>query len=175
MHRLVLVRHAKSDYPAGVADHDRPLSPRGHRDAPALGRWLAEHVVISDPASARIVVSSALRAQQTWLGASGLVSPHWGDVPSETEPDIYEASPHTLRQIARRVSAESVDTVVLVGHNPGMALLALELSRPSDLRAQVGERFPTSSVAVLTTEDPWSSALTDVGAFTLDSVGIPRG
>ena len=41
--RLILLRHAKSDYPLGVPDHDRPLNERGRRDADAAGAWLAEH------------------------------------------------------------------------------------------------------------------------------------
>ena len=60
--RLVLLRHAKSDYPDEVADHDRPLAARGRRDAPLVGRWLARSGYRPDA----VICSTARRARETW-------------------------------------------------------------------------------------------------------------
>ncbi len=48
-HDLILIRHAKSDYPPGVPDHDRPLNARGLRDAPRIGAWLATARAVGIP------------------------------------------------------------------------------------------------------------------------------
>ena len=60
-HTLVLMRHAKSDYPPGVADHDRPLAPRGIREAGLAGDWLRANT----PAIDAVLCSTATRARQT--------------------------------------------------------------------------------------------------------------
>jgi phosphohistidine phosphatase SixA len=66
--RLVLLRHAKSDWP-DVADQDRPLAKRGRRDAPAVGRWLGQSGYAPDA----VICSTALRARETWeLASAGL-------------------------------------------------------------------------------------------------------
>ena len=66
--RLVLLRHAKSEWP-DVADHERPLAKRGRRDAPVVGRWLAESGYAPDA----VVCSTARRARETWtLAEAGL-------------------------------------------------------------------------------------------------------
>lgn len=62
LRRLVVLRHAKSAWPDGVADHERPLAPRGRRDAPAAGRWLREAGCVPD----LVVCSTAGRTRQTW-------------------------------------------------------------------------------------------------------------
>jgi len=61
--RLILLRHAKSAWPVGVGDHDRPLARRGRREAPLAGRWLNENAREIDLA----VCSSANRTRQTWM------------------------------------------------------------------------------------------------------------
>ena len=55
MRRLILLRHAKSDWPPGMVDHDRPLAARGRRAAPLIGRWLVDNGFVPD----RAVVSTA--------------------------------------------------------------------------------------------------------------------
>src|ERR1700744_695336 len=67
--RLVLLRHAKSDWP-DVADHERPLAKRGRRDAPVVGRWLGASGYTPDA----VVCSTALRARQTWELASAALA-----------------------------------------------------------------------------------------------------
>jgi len=174
--RLLLIRHAKSDYPLGVADHDRPLNARGARDAPAVGRWLADHVAPS--VGTRVCLSGAERVQQTWTLAAGELGEEWSAVPVVTDDRVYEASPGTLRQVILdqlRVEGAEPTTVVLVGHSPGLPQLVAELGRPSAIRADALEKFPTSAVAVLETRLPWTQAAEGPATFDVSSFAIPRG
>ena len=140
MRTLLLLRHAKSDYPAGVPDHDRPLNERGRRDAPVAGRWLTAHA----PALDLVLVSSARRAQQTWQLASADL-----DVPGvvRTEPRVYEASVSILLNVVRSIP-ETVQSALLVGHNPGLEELAELMANdgePSASRA-ISVKYPTSEI-----------------------------
>lgn len=165
--RLLLVRHAKSDYPVGVADHDRPLSARGQRDAPEIGHWLSRLLSPSD--SVEVIVSSAARAQATWALAQGTFRP--GAV--ETDPRIYEASPTMLREVIGEHAGDS--DILVVGHNPGLAMLVAELGAPGPTRAEALARFPTSAIAVLESSLPWADALEGIGTFEVTAFAIPRG
>ena len=167
---LVIVRHAKSDQkqPVTVADHDRPLSRRGRRDAPALGRWLAAAVGTPD----LVLCSSALRAQQTWqLAAAQLVE---APVP-RVRPELYLASPGKVLALVREVSAD-VRTLVIVGHEPVQSTLVQALAGPgSSVQAltALAAGFSTSAVAVLEADGPWD-ALQPHGA-RLSDFAVPRG
>ena len=110
--RLILVRHAKSDWGnPSLTDHDRPLNKRGRRQAPVLGTMVREHL----EGTTRAIVSTATRAQETW-GALGL-SEEVTDVHHES--DLYMASASTMTEIAHLTHREGVvDTLILVGHNP---------------------------------------------------------
>jgi len=142
-HTLILLRHSKSDWSGNEADIDRPLAKRGRRQAPEAGQWLATHVDRIDMA----VVSIAKRARTTW----DLVSAELGERP-ETRPDdnAYAASVGELLDIVRSLD-EELDTVVLVGHNPGLEDLAQTLT--GDWTA-----LPTSALAVIELDGPWASA-----------------
>ncbi|MBO0820355.1 MAG: histidine phosphatase family protein [Nocardiopsaceae bacterium] len=145
-HRLVLLRHAKSGYPDGVADHDRPLAKRGQRDAPVAGRWLADHGYRPDA----VVCSTALRARQTWeLAATGL-----SEAPARLERRVYDATVLGLLMLVREFG-EDQRTVLLVGHNPGLAELAVGLADPPPAPPPA---FPTAAVAVLGIPGPWADA-----------------
>jgi phosphohistidine phosphatase len=147
LRRLVLLRHAKSDWPEDVADHDRPLAPRGRRDAPLVGRWLVRSGYLPDA----VVCSTARRARETWeLAAAGLPAP---PVP-RVESRVYEATVLGLLMLVRELPDE-LRTVVFVGHNPGLAELAVGLAAPPPYPPA---SFPTAAVAVLGIPGPWSSA-----------------
>lgn len=156
--RLVLMRHAKSDWSTELADHGRPLAARGQRDAPAAGRWLNDNVGPID----MVVCSTATRARQTWeLAAAAL----------DTEPEVrheervYDASAGELLALVHELP-DSVHTVALVGHNPGMEQLASLLA---------GESLPfrTPTLAVVS----WSGAWADAGPAVAAVEGhtTPRG
>jgi phosphohistidine phosphatase len=149
-HRLILLRHAKSDWPADIADHDRPLAKRGRRDAPAVGRWLGTSGYIPDA----VVCSTARRTRETWkLAAGGLAEVVPGAAPPVSyEPRVYEASVLRLLMLVREF-AEDHRTVLLIGHNPGMAELTAGLA---DKPPPPPLSFPTAAVAVLTISGPWA-------------------
>ena len=165
--RLILLRHAKSDYPPGVADHDRPLNERGRRDASAAGAWIAEHRDELFDGTAVALVSSALRAQETW----GRIAEHLTDLPSMTEPRLYEAACSTLMTIA---DASGADTVLVVAHNPTIQETASFLAAPGGLGLldRVRSKYPTCGLAVLdlSATDPWAGGSADLAAFE-----VPRG
>ncbi|GAB2850800.1 histidine phosphatase family protein [Streptomyces deserti] len=168
LRRLVVLRHAKSAWPEGVADHERPLAPRGLRDAPAAGRALAETDCLPDLA----LCSTAVRARQTWE----LVAAQWGTPPPvRYDPRLYAADAADLLAVVHEVPAE-VDTLLLIGHNPGLEDLVLELAGDGldDTLERVRTKFPTSAIAVLS----WRGAdWRDLapGAALLTSVAVPRG
>jgi phosphohistidine phosphatase len=122
---LVLLRHAKSAWPDGVPDHDRPLAGRGRRDAPAAGRWLRAtgHV------PGQVVCSTAQRARQTWqLAESGLMEGQAGSAPRVGfERQVYGASAADLLGLIRQTPTD-IESLLLVGHEPAMSGLALTLA-----------------------------------------------
>lgn len=164
MHTLVLQRHAKSDYPPGVPDHDRPLAARGRRDAPVAGAWLAEH----GPALDLALVSTAVRARQTW----DLIAPAIPTVATSLDGRIYEASVGTLLRVISEIS-EDVDSAIVVGHNPGLEDLAGYLATSGSVRdrSRMSEKYPTSALAVLTSQHPWAQ----FGDAELVAFEVPRG
>ncbi len=151
--RLVVMRHAKSDYPAGVADHDRPLNARGERDALRAGPWLRDHRDDLVTGSASLLVSSARRTQRTWE----LAGRFWTDLPMRVEPELYAADVTTVLHVA---AAEAADTVVIVGHNPAMHGVVLHLAGgdPDGLLPSIAWKFPTCAIAALELDalEPWS-------------------
>jgi phosphohistidine phosphatase len=140
---LVLLRHAKSDWSHDEPDLARPLAKRGRRQAPEAGGWLAANLHRLDLA----VVSPANRARSTWdLVAARLDSPP----PTRVDDRVYAASVDELLEVVRELPAE-LERVVLVGHNPGL----------EDLVETLAGRWvplPTSALAVLELNGPWSAA-----------------
>jgi len=141
---LLLLRHAKSswDDPA-LEDFARPLSPRGEAAAPRMGAYIAEH----DLAPELILCSPAVRARQTL----DLVLPHLpGDPTVVYEESLYLAAPSVLLARLRRVEGK-VRRVMIVGHDPGMQGLALELAGEGDSRLMqaLAGKFPTAGLAVI--------------------------
>lgn len=150
---LILLRHGKSGYPAGVADHDRPLGERGLREARLAARWMREEGLAPDA----IICSTATRARET-LTATGF------DAPTRFDADIYDNTTEAVRGAIAR-EASGARTVLLVGHFPALPLLAMEL----DPAAEISE-FKTSAYAVLTTGQAWA----DLSSAHLVGVRTPR-
>jgi phosphohistidine phosphatase len=144
MRRLMLLRHAKSDWSLpGQSDHDRGLAPRGRKAAPLMGRYIAEHGLIPD----RVIVSTAKRTQETWR----LVAEALPRVPPvDFEDRIYEASPRDILA-AIADTPGSARTLLVVGHNPGFQDTAnlLVASGEKRLRNGLAEKFPTGALAVI--------------------------
>ncbi len=116
---LTLIRHAKSsrDIPQ-LPDHDRPLNPRGHRDAPAMGKYLdvtfrfAPDCIISSPAT-RALATARLIGES--IG--------YDEWQISLEERIYEAPVGALLEVVWKLP-DTLSHVCLVGHNPGMENLA---------------------------------------------------
>ncbi|WP_238332708.1 histidine phosphatase family protein [Acetobacter sp. DmW_136] len=125
MRRLVLLRHAESaSAPLGdfspEADMNRPLTPAGQEAARRCGHWLAAHSIVPDS----IICSPALRTRQTLAGAVMALPPTLP--PPDYCADIYEATPEALLAHIQQVPDTAL-TVLMVGHNPGISLLAHHL------------------------------------------------
>ncbi|UGT39163.1 histidine phosphatase family protein [Nocardia yamanashiensis] len=159
---LILMRHGKSGYPEGVADHERPLAPRGQREAALAGDWLRA----TQPKIDAVLCSTATRTRET-LAATGITAP------VTYESAIYEASPHTLIELVQ-LADENVETLLLVGHSPGMPWTAWELAanRNSAAAEDMSRKFPTSALAVLEFDRPWAAA--DPGTGELVRFHVPR-
>jgi phosphohistidine phosphatase len=149
--RLVLLRHAKSDWP-DVADHDRPLAKRGRRDAPVAGRWLGTSGYVPDA----VICSTARRARETWeLAGAGLAEAVPGAAPAvRYEPRVYDSTVLGLLMLIREFP-DDWRTALIVGHNPGVAELTVGLVAPPP---EPPSAFPTAAVAVLGLPGDWASA-----------------
>ncbi len=151
MRRLLLLRHAKSDRPPGVPDHDRPLYRRGARDCAVIGTYLAHNALIPE----RVLCSTAKRTRETWdLVAHQLPKPP----PVDFEDRLYEADPQAILTLLRG-TAQKVHSLLVVGHNPGIQRLALTLVASGDVEARerLHEKFPTGALAVIDFAlDEWS-------------------
>jgi phosphohistidine phosphatase len=152
MRKVILLRHAKAsrDDPA-IDDHDRPLNARGRAAAPLMGRWLAERGHVPDT----VLCSSSERTKET-VRRIAEVLPGWPE--PAVEGELYHASPEAMRARLARL-AQECRTVMLVGHNPGLASLLRELSdgRENPRCRRAYEHFPTGAAAVLELElETWS-------------------
>jgi len=121
MKRLILLRHAKSDWDAVYAsDHDRPLNKRGRRAARAIGTILARSGEVPDLA----ITSSAVRARTTLELAA--TSGRW-DTAIRVSEDLYGTSPSGALRIAAS-APDDVERLMLVGHQPTWGTLVQALT-----------------------------------------------
>lgn len=160
---LLLMRHAKSDYPPGVADHERPLAARGIREAGLAGEWLRANA----PAIDAVLCSTATRTRQT-LATTRV------DAPVRYSERLYGATPGAMIEEINAVSDE-VETLLVVGHEPTMSAVALGLAGTgTDVAAaeRISVKFPTSAIAVLTITSGWKGL--ELGRAALIGFEIPR-
>lgn len=149
--RLIVMRHAKAENFAGT-DHERPLTDRGRGDAEAVGAWLQQKGLVPD----HVVVSSAVRAVQTWEAVSQTAG--FVDVPVVFEEAVFNGGPHVVMDAIRGVPDET-GTVLFLGHNPAAEYLCHFLDDgEGDADAVTGllQGFPPAAVAVLEMHVPWS-------------------
>lgn len=160
---LVLMRHAKSGYPDGVADHDRPLADRGIREAALAGDWLRANV----PAVDAVLCSSATRTRQT-LERTGIAAP------ASFLDSLYGAPPGTMIAEINLVD-DAVGTLLVVGHEPTVSSVTLGLAGPGsdhDAADRVAAKFPTSGIAVLRVPGTWAAL--EVHRAELEAFHVPR-
>ena len=151
MRRLMLLRHAKTERAApGERDRDRRLMKRGRAEAPVIGAYMVHHDLIPDLA----LVSPAKRAQETWA----LAATAFSKAPRTANDErIYNATAEALIGVIGE--ARKAHTLVVVGHNPGLHDLAVQLigSGDVDMREQLNEKLPTSGLVVIDLPvDDWS-------------------
>ncbi len=158
------MRHAKSSYPDGVADHDRPLAPRGVREAGLAGDWLRANA----PAVDAVLCSTATRTRQT-LARTGI------EAPTRYAERLYCAAPGTLIDEINAVD-EKVHTLLVVGHEPTTSTVALILADDENtdtvVAERISEKFPTSAIAVLTVPCAWKAL--EPGGAALTGFEVPR-
>jgi phosphohistidine phosphatase len=157
MHQLLLLRHAKSSWDdANQPDRDRPLNRRG-REAAALMRQTMRDLGLTPDL---VLVSSARRTLETLEALEP-----WPDTPLVEPMDaLYLATAGQLLDALREVP-ETVRSVLLIGHNPGMHDLALTLCADTAAPAarQLAAQFPTAALAEFTIGSPWSRVMPGSG------------
>lgn len=154
MPRLIVMRHAKSSWDdAGLDDHARPLNGRGRAAAPVMAAWLAARGVRPD----RVLCSTAARTRETVALMPGLPEP-------VLCPALYHAAPETILAL---LAAERAQTVLVVGHEPGLSALAEVIARPPVIAALAAAflHFPTAALALFDVAD-WSGLGAGRAVFT---------
>jgi phosphohistidine phosphatase len=139
---LWLLRHAKASVGgAGIADRDRPLSARGRDAAERIGRYLAERGARPD----LVLCSPSLRTRETLEQVAKALG---CELSADFDGDLYLASEHDLRMRIEH-APDGAASLLLVGHNPGIAELALKLAvrGDPDALAELRRKFPTGALA----------------------------
>lgn len=160
MKRLLILRHAKSSWgDSSLDDWERPLNPRGLRDAPKVGALLRTHALVPD----LIVTSDAVRARAT---ADAVAKAAGYDREIVVEPRLYHAKPEDLIAVLQGLSDDAARAMI-VGHNPGLEDLIERL-------AGEHQGLPTATLAHLALPiDRWS-ALDEQTGGTIVNIWRPR-
>lgn len=166
MRTLYLLRHAKSSWDdPGLTDLERPLAPRGRRDAERVAAHLRRLAIEPDV----VLCSIARRTRETLeLVRPGFTIP----VVVRLEQALYAASAGDLLERLRRVPDDTA-SVMLIGHNPGLHDLALALATEGEERERLGRKFPTGALATLSSAGASWRELAEGGA-TLTAFVVPK-
>ncbi|MDZ5620268.1 SixA phosphatase family protein [Nocardioides bizhenqiangii] len=166
-HRLVVVRHAKAEG-YGPSDFERELSARGRGDAAAAGAWLAEQGVTADAG----LVSASVRTRQTWEILTE--SAGWS-AEATFDRALYGADEDGVLDVVA-MTDEAVGTLVVVGHNPTVGMLAQLLDDgegPPDAVDRLMQGYPTSATAIFELPGAWSRIA--MGRARLTAFAVGRG
>ncbi len=151
-----------------MADRDRPLNARGREAAPMV----AAHMFSRDLIPRRALVSTAVRTQETWK----LMTPFFPRKPETIfERRLYEASPHAILSLIKE-TPDTIKSLLVLGHNPGLQTLALALTGSGDsgAREDLAGKFPTAALAVIDfVIGPWSALRPGTGR--LERFVTPHG
>ena len=143
--KLILTRHAKSDWNTGLEDFERPLNPRGRKAAASVGKWLTKKGYLPDA----VLVSGARRTLQTWEHMAGTMP---NTVMMESIPALYHASADTILSVLQSHSAQ---TLMLIAHNPGIGVFAGRVTKTPPDHIKFGQ-YPTAATTVIEfREDTW--------------------
>ncbi|OUS08962.1 hypothetical protein A9Q96_01080 [Rhodobacterales bacterium 52_120_T64] len=163
MKKLTLMRHAKSSWAdSDIPDVDRTLGERGRKAADLLGKWLET----SGQAPDQVIVSSAVRCQETW----DLVSENLSKAPEViTDAALYMASPEEILAIIRK--SATGENVLVIAHMPGIGSLARALRVDPAPAHTDFDKYPTGGTTVLEVQGEWSAL--DFGTTHLDTYITP--
>ncbi len=165
MKRLHLLRHAKSDWDdPSLDDHDRPLAPRGRKAATAMAGWIEANGVRPSV----VLCSTAVRARQTLDRVLAAL----GDPVVSHEDGLYHVTGEQLLARLRELP-DGAGEVLVVGHNPGLQDLALELSAPGAERDRFAAKLPTGALVALGADVPGWADL-GPGSATVVAFVTPR-
>lgn len=166
MRTVFLLRHAKSSWSdSTLPDIERPLAPRGEQAAKKIARYVRKQKIHP----ALVLCSPSVRTRRT-LEA---IEPSLGTrCTVEFVPALYAASHHELIRQLQALN-DSVASVMLVGHNPGLQELALALASHGADLPRLEEKFPTGALATLVAECESWTALQSGDAELVDYV-VPR-
>ena len=163
-HRLLLIRHAKSSWDdASLPDRERPLAGRGRRAAKRMGAHLRNEGLRPDV----VLCSPSRRTRETLelLEFSGAEVMY--------VDGLYGASAHDLLASARKVR-DDAEVIAVVGHNPGVQDLSIELARvdAAEEALRLRQKFPTCAVAIFDVDGAWRDVAT--GRVRLASFVVPK-
>ncbi|HOF62819.1 MAG TPA: histidine phosphatase family protein [Dermatophilaceae bacterium] len=166
--QLMLLRHAKAEHTIGVGDHERRLIARGRRDAAEVGAWLLAHKLEPE----LVICSTAIRTRQTWDAID-----HVGVAATEVEyaRGVYSAGAAGVLNLIHEADP-AVRSILVVGHEPTMSILAERLSEgrgDAEALAELEAGFPTSGIAVLRYAGQWADV--DAGGASLEHFFVGRG
>ncbi len=159
MRQLLLLRHAKSlwDDPK-LSDHARPLNARGREAGRAVGDAMRARGLVPD----LVLVSSARRTLQTLESLQP-----WSRTPLIEPMDaLYLASVPALLDVLHLVT-ESIETILLIGHNPGLHELAMVLvgaqaftqasGEDAAMLDRLAQGYPTAALSEFEITGPWTT------------------
>ena len=159
MKTLYLLRHAKSSWSdASLGDHDRPLNSRGYHAAPLMGAFLREGGHTPD----FVLCSTAARTRQT---LAAVLEELDVEPAIDWDGDLYLAGPQEMLDLLRAVP-DTVESVLMVAHNPGTAILADALCAQGEATALalMRTKYPTAGLAIIDLEvDRWEETRSDCG------------
>ena len=151
MKRLYLLRHSKAGHTSKklLGDHERALTEKGKMLCSAVGDCLSRIELLPE----LILCSSATRAQQT---AQYVLESLNTDIQVEIEPKLYLAEPNEILNCIHRID-ESVSSVMVVGHNPGMHHFSIWLAGKGDKKKvrTMRSNFPPPSLATFDIDENW--------------------
>ena len=163
MRRLYLLRHAKSSWElAGQLDYERGLTERGEDDLVLISKLIRDHEIAPD----FVFCSGARRARDTLKGVAEALP---RDVKVEYTDAIYQASERDLLLVLQGVPSK-YNSVLLVGHNPSIHNLAVEIARESEELVRLAAKFPTAAIAEFQFDGEWA----ELGEDRMDLTGFTR-
>ena len=145
--QLIVMRHASAES-GGRRDQDRALSFQGRDEARRVGLSIQSR----GPIPERVLCSSAVRCRETWQALSASLG---STAAIDFEDSLYNASPEALLHSLSGIVDEQI--VLVLAHNPGVSMLALELARGDEqsvTRLRAG--FAPAAIACFEVEGPWA-------------------